>query len=176
MKIVYCTCLVFISCIFYACSPNSHLTKPNYIVVSDSETKVLKGILSRTVIENDTAFGWFKENMQYGRVDPDALKQFKEKKSAFRLLIFCGTWCHDSQNLLPKIYRLIDQSGFPANQISLVGMDRAKTVPGHLEVKWKIESVPTFIVLKNGKEVGRVVEYGNTGNVEKELADIVAGL
>ena len=55
-------------------------------------------------------------------------------------------------------------------------MDRAKTVPGHLEVKWKIESVPTFIVLKNGKEVGRVVEYGKTGNVEKELADIVAGL
>ena len=176
MKIVYSISLVLIACIFYACSSTGYLGKPNYIVVSDSETKVLKGILSRAVIENDTAFGWFKENMQYGRVDPDALKQFKEKGSQFRLLIFCGTWCHDSQNLLPKIYRLIDQSGFPANKISLVGMDRAKTAPGHLEVKWKIESVPTFIVLKNGKEFGRVVEYGKSGNTEKELADIVAKL
>jgi hypothetical protein len=36
--------------------------------------------------------------------------------------------------------------------------------------------VPTFIILQNGKEMGRVVEYGKTGNVEKELADIVAKL
>jgi thiol-disulfide isomerase/thioredoxin len=176
MKTINCICCLFICFIFYACSSNSLLGKPNYIVVSDSETKVLKGILSRAIIENDTAFGWFKENMQYGRVDAYALQQFKEKKSAFSLLIFCGTWCHDSQNILPKIYRLLDQSGFSSNKVSLVGMDRAKTAPGHLEVKWKIESVPTFIVLKNGKEVGRVVEYGKTGNVEKELGDIVAGL
>jgi thiol-disulfide isomerase/thioredoxin len=177
MKIVSFVCLSFILVfIFFACSPTYNLSKPNYSVISDSETKVLKGILSRDILEKDTAFGWFKENMQYGRVDPDALVQFKEKRSQFSLLIFCGTWCHDTQNILPKIYRLIDQSGFPADKISLVGMDRAKTALHQLEIKWKIVSVPTFIILKNGKEAGRVIEYGKTGNVEKELADIVAAL
>jgi hypothetical protein len=33
---------------------------------------------------------------------------------------------------------------------------------------------PTFIVLKNGKEVGRVVEYGKNGQWETELAEIVS--
>jgi hypothetical protein len=42
--------------------------------------------------------------------------------------------------------------------------------------EWKIINVPTFIVLRDGQEVGRVVEYGNTGNIEKELAAIVAKL
>jgi hypothetical protein len=33
--------------------------------------------------------------------------------------------------------------------------------------------VPTIIVLKDGKELGRVVEYGNTGKWDRELADII---
>jgi hypothetical protein len=34
--------------------------------------------------------------------------------------------------------------------------------------------VPTFIVIKDGKEVGRVVEYGKEGQLDKELGHIVA--
>ena len=168
--------IVFISGSYVSCIPAKNFGKPDYVVVSDSETKVLKGILSRRVIENDTAFGWFKENMQYGQVDPDALLQFKQKADLFSLVVFGGTWCHDTQNLLPKFYRLIDKSGFPENKVSLIGVDREKKAPHDLQITWKITNVPTFIVLKNGKEVGRVVEYGKTGNIEKELGEIVAQL
>jgi hypothetical protein len=34
--------------------------------------------------------------------------------------------------------------------------------------------VPTFIVLKNGKEIGRVVEYGKFGMPDKEIGEIVS--
>ena len=37
-----------------------------------------------------------------------------------------------------------------------------------------ITNVPTIIVMKNGKEIGRVVEYGKTGKWDKELAEIVS--
>jgi thioredoxin-like negative regulator of GroEL len=37
-----------------------------------------------------------------------------------------------------------------------------------------ITNVPTIIVMKNGKEVGRVVEYGHTGLFDKDLAEILA--
>jgi hypothetical protein len=33
--------------------------------------------------------------------------------------------------------------------------------------------VPTIIVYKNGKELGRVVEYGKYGVFDKELAEII---
>ncbi|WP_078830667.1 thioredoxin family protein [Sediminibacterium ginsengisoli] len=159
-----------------SCAASKRTTGMNYEVVSDSETKVLRGIISRQVIENDTAFAWFKNNMQLGMVDEEAAAIFKEKASSgISLMIFGGTWCHDSQNLLPKFYRMIDKSGFPEKNITLVVVDRNKTAPDNLHVKYNITNVPTFIVLKNGKETGRVVEYGKTGNIEKELADIVQG-
>lgn len=151
-------------------------TGASYVTVSDTATKVLKGFLTRQVLENDTAFAWFKENMRYGSADPFAVEQFRTKAKKIRLLIFAGTWCHDSQNLLPKLYRLLDKSGYPEKYVQLVGVDRKKTAPGDLHLSWKLTSVPTFIVLYHGREAGRVVEYGNTGNMERELAQILARL
>jgi hypothetical protein len=34
--------------------------------------------------------------------------------------------------------------------------------------------VPTIIVLKQGKELGRVVEYGKYGVFDKELGEIIS--
>ena len=34
-------------------------------------------------------------------------------------------------------------------------------------------NVPTFIVMKNGKEIGRVVEYGKTGQWDKEIGEVI---
>ncbi|MES2003614.1 MAG: thioredoxin family protein [Bacteroidota bacterium] len=167
---------IVIAIVMSACFTSQKTGKASYVIISDTETKVLKGTLSRALIENDTAFAWFKENMRYGSADAFAVEQFKQKSAAFSVLIFAGTWCHDSQNLLPKFYRLVDKSGFPETKVTLIGVDRPKTAPNDLHLKWNIVSVPTFIILKNGKEAGRVVEYGKTGNMERELAEIVAGL
>jgi hypothetical protein len=38
---------------------------------------------------------------------------------------------------------------------------------------FNIKNVPTIIALKEGKEVGRVVEYGKTGKWDAEVAEIV---
>ena len=165
------TALVFSSCIF-----SKKAGRTDFIVVSDTETKVLKGKINRAILEKDTAFAWFTGNMKYGVADPYALDMFKQKATQFSVLVFAGTWCHDSQNLLPKLYRLFDKSGFPESNVSLIMVDRQKKSLNNLSEKWKLESVPTFIILQNGKEVGRVVEYGKSGNMEKELAEIVAGL
>lgn len=163
-------------CCFFSACLGPKRTGASYVVISDTETKVLKGILTRPVLETDTSFAWFKENRQYGSADAFAVEQFRRKAKKFHLLIFAGTWCHDSQNLLPKLYRLLDKSGYPETRVQLVGVDRKKTAPGDLHLQWKLSSVPTFIVLVNGKEAGRVVEYGHTGNMERELAEIVSRL
>jgi len=36
-----------------------------------------------------------------------------------------------------------------------------------------IKATPTIIVMKDGKELGRLVEYGKTGYWDKELAKII---
>jgi thiol-disulfide isomerase/thioredoxin len=84
-----------------------------------------------------------------------------------------GTWCEDSQDIIPKFYSLTDAAGFSQDRITLIGVDRKKTTLSHLTEALGIINVPTIIVLKNGKEKGRIVEYGKYGMVDRELGEIV---
>ena len=94
--------------------------------------------------------------------------------SKVHFVVFGGTWCHDTQNLLPVFYRLLDKSNVPDAEVTLIGVDREKTALNGLHSAFKITNVPTFIVMKDGKEIGRVVEYGKYGAIDKELGEIVA--
>ena len=160
----------------FSCTANrqSRVQQPSYTVSQDGGSKILRGTISRSLIENDSAFAWFKNNMKWGQADAAAVQSFSNNKEKFTMVVFGGTWCGDTQNLLPVFYRLVDKSGYPENKITLIGVDRAKTTIDDLHVKWKVTHVPTFIILHDGKEIGRVVEYGKYGQVDKELGEIVA--
>ncbi len=148
----------------------------SYTITQNAKEKILKGLLNRSVIENDTTFHWFKDNFKLGRVDASAVEAFKKNGSKFQLVIFGGTWCEDTQNLLPQVYRLADNARYPDSSITLIGVDRNKKTLDHLSEAFHITNVPTFIVMKDGKEVGRVIEYGKYGQVDKELGEMVNGL
>ena len=166
-----------IALILFSCAGSKQGFKPNYQVFTDTNgAKALKGIINRSLLLNDPSFQWFVENGKYGEATASAVAAFQKNGSKVSLLVFCGTWCEDSHNLLPKFYRLMDKAGFPESKISLVAVDRSKKAVQQLHEKYQLKTVPTFIVLVNGKEVGRVEEYGKTGYMEKELGEIVAGL
>lgn len=72
----------------------------------------------------------------------------------------------------PKFFKLVEESGFPENRIVMYGVDRSKKTSGSLAGDYKVINVPTIIVMKDGKEIGRVVEYGKTGKWDKDFAEI----
>lgn len=74
------------------------------------------------------------------------------------VLVFGGMWCSDTQNLLPKFYKTIDAAGIARAQVQLYMVDEQKNSPEKLEKKYGVANVPTFIILENGQEKGRVVE------------------
>src|SRR3954452_11058900 len=122
MKELASVAFAFISLISFFSNRANAQSNLTYQVISDSETKVLKGYLNRSILESDTTFKWFAENMKYGTADPAAVESFKTNASHFSIVIFGGTWCHDTQNLLPVFYRLVDKSGYPENKITLIGV------------------------------------------------------
>jgi thiol-disulfide isomerase/thioredoxin len=164
--------------IFSSCSVAQNTLKVTetrtYEVTHDATSKILKGYLDRATIENDTSFKWFKENMKYGNADAGAIQAFQTNTNNIHFVVFGGTWCGDTQNLLPVFYRLIDKSALANDKITLIGVDRAKTALNDFHKAFNITRVPTFIVMKDGKEIGRVVEYGKYGAIDKELGEIVA--
>jgi thiol-disulfide isomerase/thioredoxin len=147
-----------------------------YEISYSKDQKVFKGLLKRADIENDTAFKWFQHNYKLGTPDVSAVDAFKKHVNDFQMVVFLGTWCDDTQNLLPQFFRVADAAGYAEDNITLIGVDRPKTTLADLHGAFHIVEVPTFIVMKGGKEVGRVVEYGESGEAMKELGKIVAGL
>ena len=172
-KIIFALLIISVlgSC---ATSKKAAVAQAAYTVVPDKDAKVLKGYINRKVLENDSAFLWFAKNLKNGTPNAEAVQAFKTNAANFKMIVFGGTWCEDTQNLLPTFYQLVDKSGYPQTSITLVAVDRPKTAPDDLHKTYNVTNVPTFIVMKDGKEVGRVVEYGKSGKIDKELGEIVA--
>lgn len=136
----------------------------------------LRGLIKRSLIEGDTTFSWFKKNYALGKPDDSTVTAFKAHANDLKMIIFGGTWCEDTQNILPQFFRMADAAGYADSNITLIGVDRSKTTLDNLSSAFHITNVPTFIVMQNGKEVGRVTEYGKSGEPVKELGKIVSGL
>lgn len=146
------------------------------VLVERPNEKTLKGIISREVLQKDTSFKWYAENLKNYSPNAAALEGLKKNKDSVQLLTFMGTWCEDSQFIIPKLYSLMDAAGFSQDRITLVGVDRKKQTLSHLAEALNITNVPTIIALKNGKEIGRVIEFGKYGLFDMELGDILKSL
>ena len=136
-------------------------------------TKIVKGFLTRQELATDSAFTWFAENQKGYTPDQNALQLLRMSKDSINIIAFGGTWCGDTKYILPKFFVLTDAAGLSPDRVTLIGVDRSKKTIQHLSEAFGITNVPTLIVMKNGKEVGRVVEYGHTGLFDKDLAEIL---
>ena len=145
-----------------------------YEVSNDGTSKILKGLVSRHLLETDTAFKWFHQNQAGYTPDAETVSVLKAKGSQVQFIVFGGTWCEDTQNLLPKFYSLLDAASFPADQVSVIMVDHHKKSIDHLPEDMHLTSTPTFILLKGGKEIGRIVEYGKNGQWDKEIGEMIS--
>ena len=90
------------------------------------------------------------------------------------VIVYLGTWCGDSRREIGRLFRALEHVPEPYPfTIALVGVDRAKTAPGHTEGVG-LRYVPTIVVRRGGTEIGRIVESAPHG-VERELLDLLTG-
>lgn len=150
--------------------------QPSVEISRDREngSKVLKGFLSKKELATDTAFAWFVQGQKEFTPNADVIKQYAAAKDSINIVVFGGTWCGDTKHLLPAFLATTDAAGIPDSHLTLIGVDRNKKTLFNLSEVFNIINVPTFIVMKNGKEIGRVVEYGRIGAPEKELAEMIS--
>jgi thiol-disulfide isomerase/thioredoxin len=135
--------------------------------------KILKGVITKYILENDSSFNWYASSQSIYMPDTAIVTVLKKAKDSVQFILFGGTWCDDTQYILPKFFKLQEASGIDDNAISFFAVDRDKKTSGNIADAFHITNVPTIIVMKDGKELGRVIEYGKTGYWDKELADII---
>jgi thiol-disulfide isomerase/thioredoxin len=141
-----------------------------------SQQKILRGIINKYLVMNDTAFSWYEPNQRFFAPDTATLNIFeKAKTSKIQFVIFGGTWCEDTQFILPKFFKLQEMAGLSDDLVTFFGVNEEKKSLGHIAEAFGITNVPTIIVMKDNKEIGRVVEYGKSGKWDKDLAEILQG-
>ncbi|GAB4093878.1 thioredoxin family protein [Flaviaesturariibacter terrae] len=140
---------------------------------AENGSKVLKGFIPAQTLATDTAFAWYGTGLKNFTPNAEALAALRAHKDSVYILAFGGTWCDDTKQVLPKMMATFQAAGIPADHVTILGVDRQKQTIQHLSEAFHITNVPTFIVLRNGKEVGRIVEYGTTGLPEREIGALV---
>ena len=115
--------------------------------------------------------GW---QANYDQYQPDArlIEKIKEKTGHdLRVDVYLGLWCSDSLNNVPPFIKIIDLIDNDDVTVAFFDVKREdkKGTPYFVE-ELKIERVPTFIFIRNGREIGRIIENPEKNLVEDILA------
>jgi thiol-disulfide isomerase/thioredoxin len=141
--------------------------------LGDPKQHILNGIITKYALQNDSTYQWYASSERNYTPSAELVAALQNASGKTQLVIFGGTWCEDTHFVLPKFFKAQAQANYPDDAISFFAVDRNKKTIGGITGAFKIINVPTIIVMKDGKEVGRVVEYGKTGQWDKELAALL---
>lgn len=164
-------CTAIIIC-FQSCETRKVIV--NREVDSTNDGKMLLGPQTKDQFTKEPYKLWYDEEYQNYQVDQESLKALKEQKlNSYNLIVFVGTWCGDSHREFPRLIKILDELNYPTNKLNIVAVNRKKESPNGEEGQYNIQRVPTMIVKKYGKEVGRIIETPKTGWLEKDLLEIL---
>ncbi len=146
----------------------------DYDVSKDKENGavVYKGECTFADLQKEPSFGWVAKDAAAYTPDTNAIKYLKKHLPDYDFVVLMGTWCDDTHVLLPKYYKVLQQTNYPMAKLKMYGVDRAKTTKYVEHKLYKIVNVPTIIVIKNHTEVGRIVETTKR-NIETDLIAII---
>lgn len=139
-----------------------------------AEDPILLGVQNRDKLEADPYNTWFMTSYKDHTLDTETLPTVKAGLKDVRMTIFMGTWCEDSQREVPAMYKILDELDYKSNTVRLITVSEEKTTPEGLEQGKEITNVPTFLLIKDGQELGRIVEYP-LESLEKDMAKILTG-
>jgi hypothetical protein len=105
-----------------------------------------------------------KEAKALRRIPPEA---FTGKE----LLVVVGFWCSDSEDWIPVFLKGLET--FPEAKVQFQALDRKKQGGEGWKNSLKITLLPTFVVLENGLEKGRIEETPASGILWKDLGDLL---
>ncbi|CAM3515232.1 thioredoxin family protein [Aequorivita lipolytica] len=182
--------IIFAAILFVACNSSKEKTKMDEntsteMISEKSKEKIndtvpyedsvmLLGKANRKGFEMEAFKDWFNTGYETYTVDSEILDKLKPLLKEVTITLFMGTWCEDSQRETPHFYKILDETNFDESKLTLITVSEEKTTPQGLEEGKNITNVPTLIFYKDGKELGRIVEYP-IESLEKDMLAILSG-
>ena len=137
-----------------------------------SNSNILVGFCDEKGLEKGE-FGVYFES-QYETYTPKAktIDKLKGKINNYDIKIVFASWCSDSKLQVPRFYKILDLAGFNKSQLETIGVDHNMNALVVNIASLNIERVPTFIIYKHDKEIGRIIESPSK-SLEDDLLKII---
>jgi len=142
------------------------------------ERPILVGPVTRAALRTPPYSEWYDGN--YSRYQPDlkTLEKLRPLLAGVSLEAYFGTWCGDSRRQIPRLSRLLDAAEVDEKVLTLVALSdqpmEFKQAPGRPEAKRYVHRTPTIVIVRDGREVGRIVETPEV-SLEADLLAILEG-
>src|SRR4028119_2506297 len=92
----------------------------------DGETIIFKGQCSFSDLQGEESFGWLSRGSEAYTPDKESIAYLRRNLPGYNLVVVMGTWCSDTQDLLPKLHKTLTNTAYPLAQLAMYGLDRAK--------------------------------------------------
>jgi len=137
------------------------------------EAREALGVLTREQVEAlDGA--WARSEVS-ARPSLPAVAELAVVPAGAQIDVYFGTWCADSRRELGRLWRALD--GLPSEPpfvVRYVAVSHGLDEPAALLGDVHLRAVPTFVVRRAGRELGRVVETSPSG-IELDLLHLLRG-
>ncbi|MCY0968398.1 TlpA family protein disulfide reductase [Chryseobacterium wangxinyae] len=146
----------------------------NREVETTNDGKMLLGHQLKDQFVKEPYSEWYTKEFNEYALDQKAVGELKKNKiNSHNLIVFIGTWCEDSHRDFPRLMKILEEVNFPESRLTIIAVNRKKESPTGDESKYNVQKVPTIIVEKYGKEIGRIIEMPTTGYIERDLVEIL---
>lgn len=137
------------------------------------EEPVLTGEVTREQVEEFVP-DWVQEEVA-AQPEAAAVQGLAAVAPGAEVTVYLGTWCSDSKRELARLWRALDEAGGAVPfALRYVAVGRDKEEPAALTGGADLRYVPTFVVARGGREVGRIVESAPNG-IERDLLALLEG-
>lgn len=146
----------------------------NREVETTNDGKMLLGAQLKDQFVKEPYSEWYTKEFNEYQIDQKAVSELRKNKiTTYDLIVFIGTWCEDSHRDFPRLMKILEEVKYPDSRMTIIAVNRKKESPNGEESKYNVSKVPTIIVQKYGKEIGRIIEMPTSGYIERDLVEIL---
>jgi tetratricopeptide (TPR) repeat protein len=136
------------------------------------------GTVERRHLTQSPFDAWYDSGYKSYSTAENALADLTSSLDSVELEVYFGTWCSDSTRDVPRLNRILDDAAFPLDHLEMIALSdhpgEFKFSPGGKEKSRLIHRTPTIVVLRDGQEIGRIVQ-NSIGTLEEDLLRITTG-
>lgn len=144
------------------------------VSIAQTSDEILLGKISKEDLQKNPFASWYDENDAAYQVDLNTIADLDALLDGVEVKIVMGTWCHDSKREVPRFYKILSHVENAEKKTQMIALDRKKQAPNDEINGLGITNTPTFIFLKDGKELNRIVEKP-VESIEKDMVKILKG-